>query len=65
MSKDNDREAWEAALYQEERKREKMRCGKIEDHIRKLAEQIAWDSSISIIEVKELVGIQCSDIENS
>ena len=33
----NDREAWEAALYQEERKREKMRCGKIEDHIRKLA----------------------------
>ena len=37
MSKDNDREAWEAALYQEERKREKMRCGKIEEHIRKLA----------------------------
>ncbi|NBJ00949.1 hypothetical protein D3Z62_12505 [Lachnospiraceae bacterium] len=33
----NDREAWEAALYQEERKREKMRCGKIESHIRKLA----------------------------
>ncbi len=33
----NDREAWEAALYREERKREKMRCGKIEDHIRKLA----------------------------
>ena len=33
----NDREAWEAALYQEERKREKMRCGKIENHIRKLA----------------------------
>ena len=33
----NDREAWEAALYQEERKREMMRCGKIEDHIRKLA----------------------------
>ena len=33
----NNREAWEAALYQEERKREKMRCGKIEDHIRKLA----------------------------
>lgn len=33
----NDRRAWEAALYQEERKREKMRCGKIEEHIRKLA----------------------------
>ena len=33
----NNREAWEAALYQEERKREKMRCGKIEEHIRKLA----------------------------
>ena len=33
----NNREAWEAALYQEERKREMMRCGKIEDHIRKLA----------------------------
>ena len=33
----NDREAWEAALYQEERKREMMRCGKIENHIRKLA----------------------------
>lgn len=33
----NDRRAWEAALYQEERKREMMRCGKIEDHIRKLA----------------------------
>lgn len=33
----NDRRAWKAALYQEERKREKMRCGKIEDHIRKLA----------------------------
>lgn len=33
----NDRRAWEAALYQEERKREKMRCGKIENHIRKLA----------------------------
>ena len=33
----NDREAWEAALYQEERKREMMRCGKIEEHIRKLA----------------------------
>ena len=33
----NDRRAWEAALYQEERKREMMRCGKIEEHIRKLA----------------------------
>ena len=33
----NDRRAWEAALYQEERKREMMRCGKIENHIRKLA----------------------------
>ena len=33
----NNREAWEAALYQEERKREMMRCGKIEEHIRKLA----------------------------
>ncbi len=33
----NDRRAWEAALYQEERKREKMRRGKIEEHIRKLA----------------------------
>ena len=34
----NDRRAWESALYQEEGKREMMRCGKIEDHIRKLAE---------------------------
>lgn len=33
----NDSEALEAVLYQEKQKREEMRCGKIENHIRRLA----------------------------
>lgn len=33
----NDSKALEAVLYQEKRKREEMRCGKIENHIRRLA----------------------------
>lgn len=33
----NDSEALESVLYQEKRKREKMRYGEIENHIRKLA----------------------------
>lgn len=33
----NDSEALEAVLYHEKRKREKMRCGEIDNHIRKLA----------------------------